>query len=134
VSNLTKARQIPWTHDGLLSPLTLAPADPVAPPTDNRSDCKNIQQANAVPEDPIVWHEIPEKTGIQFNTHAYTYEAPRANAKLIDEVNRGAAHRVAPGTRIWAGTMKGELAWYRYERNVGIDGSLYVVASEVELF
>jgi hypothetical protein len=101
--------------------------------TNDGIDCNNVKLANlSVPEVPIVWNEIPEKTWIRFKAHSYTYEAPRSNAKLIEEVNGG--HKVAPGSRIWAGTMDGKVAWYRYERSVGSDRLRHVVASEVELF
>lgn len=133
VLNITHRQQIPWTHDGLLTPLVLYPSAPLAP--DNGDDCKNIQLANQpVPETPIVWHEVPEKAWIRFKAHGFTYEAPRANAKLIEEVDEGIAHRVVNGGKIWEGTMNGQVAWYRYQRNVGSERIRHVVAADVELF
>ena len=133
VVNITGHRQIPWTNDGLLAPMVLYPARETT--TDKQTNCDNLQAVNfSVPALPIIWSEVPDKSWIRFKSHGYTYEAPRANAQMIEEVDEGSAQRIAPGSKIWVGTIGGKVEWYRYERNVGSGRVRHVIASETELF
>jgi hypothetical protein len=132
VHKQTRAEQTPWTNDGLLQPLVLHDLPPTASGTD---DC-NIQRVDlAMRETPmeIVWREVPEKSWVLFKSHGYTYEQARKSARMIEEVSQGTAYRVARGTRIWSGSVEGQVHWYRYEREVDRERVRHVLAADVEL-
>jgi uncharacterized caspase-like protein len=131
VRNMTASQQVPWTHDGLLTRLTLN-STPAPPREPNQNTCD--RRDTAVTAEPIVWTEVPGKSRVRFKTYGYTYEQPIATANLIEEVNEGSVHHVANGTTIQAGaTLGGEVAWYRYQRSAGSARTRYVMAREAEL-
>jgi hypothetical protein len=123
--------QIPWISDALQAPVVL---NPTAVP---RSDPKIAEKCDVptitVPEVPMVWTPVPDKSWVRFKTHTYTYQLARTNAKRIEEVEEGVAHHVADGARIYEGKQDGVIVWYRYNRDAGFSLPRYVVAEEAEL-
>jgi hypothetical protein len=95
--------------------------------------CEVPAASASPPNVPLVWADVPDKAWIRFKSDGYTYEQPRTNARMVEEVDQGVAHRVASGTKIAMGTHGGEVAWFRYQRDVGSARPRYVVAKDVEL-
>jgi Caspase domain len=128
VMNMTHTGQIPWTQDGLLSPLVLFMRP--SPPSSGPEKC-DIEPA-PTPLASIEWSEVPDKLWIEFKSHGFTYEQPRVTAQLIEEVDDGDAHHIAEGTKILAGKQGNEIAWYRYQRDAGSARTRYVMADQAE--
>jgi hypothetical protein len=131
VMNLTLRTQVPWIQDGLLSLLVLHPRP--SSTDQSATDKCDVPPTSTVAPLPIVWTDVPDRSSIRFKAQGVTYEQPRANAKLIEEVDEGITHYIANGTKISVGTQGGEVAWYRYQRDAGSTRARYVIANEAEL-
>jgi hypothetical protein len=128
----TKGYQIPWWHDGLLQALHLGPS--LASEPDPHKRCEILSSQATPRQSPAIeWTEVADKQWIKFTSDTYTYADARITARQVDEVAKGEAHEAAPGTKIYLGKVRGEPAWYRYNRAFGTKASRYVIAAEAEL-
>jgi uncharacterized caspase-like protein len=135
VMNLTYSSQVPWWNDGLMKRLVLAARPkPNSNPAEGSGGADNCEVSLVRTEEvPIAWTEVPDKARVRFKAYAYTYEQPRTDARRVEEVEPGVTHRATAGTKIFAGTQGGEVAWYRYQRDVGSARQRYVVSQDAEL-